>query len=145
MITIQLTLKDQTLVGAIQAASQHGMSLDQYVETRLCDQGDEGGKELTDGSIDPIDRVAQAIFGLALNQPTDGRPYLIKKLHAKLDAGSWKDMGPGFPSRLGKAFMRFVKAQPENGIQLNDNTRVRVESVGPTAQNQMRYLTKKVE
>lgn len=148
MVAIQITLKDQTLVSAIQAASQHGISLDQYIDMRLSDKGEGGEIVPSAAMIDPenaIDRDAEAVFDLALKQPPQRRPYQVQDLHNDLNIGAWKEMGANYPSRIGKAFMRLVKAQPDTGFQLEGDIYVRVEPTIPTAQNQMQYRTVRVE
>ncbi|WP_172152067.1 hypothetical protein [Pseudomonas tumuqii] len=144
MITLQINLPDQTLANAIAAATKHGLSLDDYIDMQL--SSGDFIPEATPAAPghEPIEGLAQSLFDSAIELPEDGLPFLVEEIYKQLDLSPWEARSAGTRIRLGKAFMRLVKAQPEGGRVREDKIQVRIDSVGKTAQNQQLYRTVRV-
>lgn len=140
MITIQVRLPDETLAGAIEAASKHSLSLDDYIDLRLraVDSIPTAASASTD-DVDSVEQLARSLFRAVIDYPEDGHPFLIEDVYKQLDLSPWEERGVGTRIRLGKAFMRLVKAQYEGGTMRDDGIQVRVDVAGKTAQNQQLY------
>ncbi|KWU48849.1 DUF1413 domain-containing protein [Pseudomonas sp. SIMBA_059] len=138
MINIQISLPDQTLLKAIAAASKRGLSLDEYIDMQL--SGDDSPPESSPNiaSPDPVEDLARTLFLAAIERPEGAPPFLVEELYKQLDLSPWEARSTGTRIRLGKAFMRLVKAQPEGG-RLRDDAQVRISIGEKTAQNQQTY------
>lgn len=156
MITVQLTLHEQTVSDMITAASAQGLSFDDYVEWRLnvdLDATlDEARPEL--GHDQSVDEIAKMLFHAALDEPAEehsddhseeARPYLVEELFKRHGTGAaWNLRDRGARIMIGKAFKRLVDAQLPGGYQIEDGRQMKVEPAGRTAQNQAKYRTVRV-
>lgn len=143
MITIQLSLPDQTLASAIAAAIGHGVSLDDYIDMKLNAVGSLSESAPADEGTGIV-LLAKALFDAAIDSPEGGQPFLIEDVYKGLDLSPWEQRSVGARIRLGKAFMRLVRAQLEGGTLRGDNIQVRIDAEGKTAQNQQLYRLKRV-
>ncbi len=145
MITIQLSLPDQSLANAISAALGHGLSLDDYIDMKLNTVGPapESAPTPTD-EVTGIVQLSKALFDAAIDFPADSQPFLIEDVYKRLDLSPWEQRSAGVRIRLGKAFMRLVRAQSEGGTLRDDDIQVRIDADGKTAQNQQLYRLKRV-
>lgn len=139
MINVQIRLPGQTLINAITAASKHGMSLDEYIDMQLTDAESVIEFPPNTAASDPVDELARTLFRAAIERPEDGPPFLVEELYKQLPLSPWEDRSVGTRIRLGKAFMRLVKAQPEGGRLREDDLQVRIIIGEKTAQNQQTY------
>jgi len=143
MITIQVTLQDQTVANAISAAAQQGLSFDEYVDQRLA--SDEANvAEYDVASVDPVDALAETLFDAATRKEPNGHKYLVEDLYKSLDLDvAWESRSPGNRIKLGKAFKRVVeKNLKAPAVSLPDGTRVRIKAHDKkTPQNQQPYFT----
>lgn len=149
MITIQLSLPDQTLANAISAAIGHGLSLDDYIDMKLNAVGSASESAPTPtptptDEVTGIVQLAKALFDAAIDYPADSQPFLIEDVYKRLDLSPWEQRSAGVRIRLGKAFMRLVRAQSEGGTLRDDDFQVRIDADGKTAQNQQLYRLKRV-
>jgi hypothetical protein len=147
MITIQLSLRNQTLGNAIAGASKHGLSLEDYIDMKLNADGfiQESAPAPAPGSDGGgIEQLAKTLFEAAIDYPEGGQLFLIEDVYKQLDLSPWEEQGVGARIRLGKAFMRLVKLQLEGGTLRDDNIQVRIDAEGKTAQNQQLYRLNRV-
>lgn len=143
MITIQVSLQDQTVAAVIAAATQQGLSFDEYIDQRL------GSAEATTmaydfGSTDPVDALAETLFDAATRQDPNRQMFLVEDLYKELNLDvEWESRSPGNRIKLGKAFKRVVeKHLREPAVPRPDGAKVRVIAHDKkTSQNQQLYFT----
>lgn len=143
MITVQITLHEQTVTNTIAAAAQQGLTFDEYIDQRLASDA-ASPAVYEEGSMDPVDTLAESLFSAATRRKPDGEMYLVEDLYKDLNLDTlWESRSPGNRIKLGKAFKRVVeKHLTKPAASRPDNTKVRVKAHDKkTSQNQQLYFT----
>ena len=152
MITVQLTLDDQTVSDTIAAATKAGFSFNEYVEWRLnveldaaIDQA-QPAEQLSQN----VEKIARELLDFASTQQAqddgdcgeyivEAKPYLVEDLYKRRKSGTaWNLLDRGHRIMIGKAFKRLVDKEYVHDVE---SIQVRIVRDGLTAQNQTRYKT----
>jgi hypothetical protein len=153
MMTMQLTLHEQTVADTIAAASAQGLSFNDYVEWRLNADLDASLEQIRVPTPDQsIDELARELFLFALEEPAEdtsdeetiveARPFLVEDLYKRRGIGIvWEQRDRGNRIMLGKAFKRVIDAQAPGGREIDDGRLMKVVVHSRTAQNQTKYKT----
>jgi hypothetical protein len=106
MPMVTITLREEVLLEALQAALSSGLSLDQFISDRIEAVAEP---EITAENFD-AESVAQEIYAKAA-ELKKGDEFTVEELHRFAFPGQWKNRTAGQRIAIGRAFKKLADAE----------------------------------